>query len=91
MNTHVRRRRPWPETDLLPEEQSELALKIRYGIGLAQLVGPSAAALLHRRAPASARAPWQPAEPPPEPTEHAHAKAAALGLGAGRRGQWLRR
>lgn len=71
--------------DLLPDEQSELALKLRYGIGLEQLgVTPLASVT-------SARAPVQLSRAHREPDAGTHARAAALGITAGARGQWLRR
>ena len=43
------RRRRRPTTELWPEEQDELATKLRYGIGLEQLVGECDAAAIRRR------------------------------------------
>ncbi len=71
--------------DLLPDGQSELVLKLRYGIGLEQLGVPP----LERVTPP--RAPALPLAAPREPDAGTNARAAALGVGAGRRGQWLRR
>lgn len=91
MPTHARRR-VHPHTTLDADEQSELALKIRFGIGLEQLVGATAAAETRKLGmkPREHRRP-HPAPVPREPDAGTHARAAALGLSAGRRGQWLRR
>jgi hypothetical protein len=80
--------------DLLPEEQSELALKIRYGIGMDQLNA------IADRAPAMPPKPRR-FEPPrnrpeipdrsPRTDSEIRARAASLGISVGRRGQWLRR
>lgn len=78
--------------ELLPDEQDELALKIRYGIGMDQLNA------IADRAPAMPPRPRR-FEPRPRspalPTQRSDAEirthAASLGIAAGRRGQWLRR
>lgn len=67
--------------DLLPDEQSELALKIKYGI-------ISFGEVLHE---AARRRLVRVTEIPPEPDAGSRARIAAMGLSAGRRGQWLRR
>jgi hypothetical protein len=80
--------------DLLPEEQSELALKLRYGIGMDQLNA------IADRAPSMSPKPRR-FEPPrnrpeipdssPRSDSDIRTRAATLGLSAGSRGQWLRR
>lgn len=80
--------------ELTPDEQSELALKIRYGIGMAKL---NAIADSAPRVPARPRRIEPPRNPPaipdrsPSSDSDIRSRASALGVGAGRRGQWLRR
>jgi hypothetical protein len=78
--------------DLLPEEQSELVLKLRYGIGLEQLMGPAMAAVVRAQQRTQRQPDWVPPapEPAPRPDAEIRARAAALGVTAGRRGQWIR-
>lgn len=93
MDTHVRRghrRSGRPETTLDPDEQDELALKLRYSVGLEQLLSVPDAAAVRALGIVSAR-PNAPSPPPPQPDEGTRARAAALGLGAGARGRWLSR
>lgn len=71
--------------DLLPDEQSELAVKLRYGIGLEQLLATAVRPPLQRPAPSKRT------EPTREPDAGSRARIAAMGIGAGSRGQWLRR
>ncbi len=75
--------------DLLPDEQSELALKLRFGIGVEQLTGEPLRAGPTPRNPSPAPAPADPRREPRSDAE-VRARAAALGVSAGRRGQWLR-
>ncbi len=95
MTTHARRR-VHPPTTLDHDEQAELAVKIKYGIGLEQLVGEQEAALIRweRAPPAMRRGPRPVVEDPypPRSDDQVRARAAKLGItGSGRRGQWLRR
>lgn len=92
-NHHRRRPSEYPHTTLDEDEQSELALKIRYGIGLDHLVGEQAAAETRRGLPVRAAQPPAPAPDPvpPRPDHEIRARAAELGVTAGRRGQWIRR
>lgn len=92
MTTHARKRRRHAGSTLDSDEQSELALKLRFGIGLQQLVGEREAAAIRALGvrPPHARPIRQP-EPDPVPDDGTHARAAVMGVGAGRRGQWLRR
>lgn len=55
MTTHARRRRrqATPAEPLWPDEQDELVTKLRFGIGLEQLVGEGAAADIKRSLPRS--------------------------------------
>jgi hypothetical protein len=90
------RRQPHPETTLDPDEQAELATKLRYAIGLEQLVGEQEAALIRwESAPPSMRRGPRPVREdpyPPRSDDQVRARAAKLGItGAGKRGQWLRR
>jgi hypothetical protein len=77
------RRKPWPATTLDADEQSELALRLRYGIGLEQLVGDAEAPEIRRHLPrpSTPRAP----EPPPEeqPSDPAVLAAAVRRFGRG--------
>jgi hypothetical protein len=96
MATHARRA-VHPPTTLDYDEQSELAAKVLYAIGLEQLVGDDDAALIRwERAPAPIRRGPRPQlrrelPHPPRADHRIRERAAALGLGAGRRGQWLGR
>jgi hypothetical protein len=78
--------------ELLPEEQSELALKLSYGIGLAELIG--SADHQHQGPPVRVRG--REVEqvikaPAPQRTDaEIRARAAAMGVTCGRRGQWIR-
>lgn len=97
MTTHARRPKPHPATTLDADEQAELALKIRYGIGLEQLMGEVGArevrATTRLPAPAHKRQTEPATAPSPEPArsdDEIRARAAALGVQAGRRGQWMR-
>ncbi len=87
------RRKPHPETTLDPEEQDELAVKLRYGIGLEALLGERLASEARSGLPARRGPDWSPPEPAPpsRPDAEIRARAAALGVTAGRRGQWIRR
>jgi hypothetical protein len=76
------RRKPWPTTTLDADEQSELALKIRYGIGLEQLVGERDAQEIRRHLPQPiARAHELPE--PPRPADPGAAAKAIARLGRG--------
>lgn len=93
MTTHARSRR-FRETTLDPTEQSELALKLRYGIGLEQLLGSEARAAMAGRSERSrsARALRRRIEPETTLTDdQIRAKAAAVGVGPGftARSRWL--
>lgn len=75
-------RKPWPTTTLDPDEQSELALKIRYGIGLEQLVGERDAHAIRRTLPRPPTRMHEPPAPLRPPDPDAEAKAIArLGRG----------
>jgi hypothetical protein len=80
-------------TTLDDDEQDELALKLRFGVGLELLVGARAAAAIRAGLPARppARQIEQPELGPARPDHEICARAAALGVTAGRRGQWIRR
>lgn len=94
MPTHARRR-VHRLTTLDPDEQSELAVKLRYGIGLEQLVGENDAALIRwEMAPIGMRRERPPERAlayPPRSDEQVRRRAAALGICAGRRGHWIGR
>jgi hypothetical protein len=79
--------------DLLPEEQSELALKIRYGIGMDQLNAIADRAPAMPPKPRRFESPRSQAVEPvaPRTDSEIRAHAASLGVNVGRRGQWLRR
>lgn len=87
-----RRIRRFVETTLDENEQGELAVKVRYGIGLEVLLGEHGAAR-SRRLPLQRSAITKRPKPPivERPADQVRARAAELGLGAGARGQWLRR
>lgn len=93
MTTHARKRRGHPWTTLDADEQDELAVKLRFGIGLELLLGPALAA--EARAVLAGRpvpAPLLQAERPLlRSAANIRARAAALGVGAGARGRWLTR
>src|SRR5882672_3030051 len=80
-------------SDLDHDEQSELALKRRYGIGFEQLGFASLPPGPPTPAGPPPKAPAAPDVPPRAPRSDAdvRSRASALGVTAGRRGQWLRR
>lgn len=86
-------RKPEHPPELDAEEQSELVLKLRYGIGLEQLADARTAAEMRaaQRAPRVVDPVASSPEPPPRPDHEIRARAAALGVTSGRRGQWIRR
>ena len=95
MATHARKRPRNHRSTLDDDEQAELALKVRYNIGIEALVGEAEAERLRRLPLGPAATRWhrreEPERPVREPDDGTRSRAAALGVGAGRRGQWLRR
>jgi hypothetical protein len=79
-------------TTLDAHEQDELATKLRFGVGLEQLVGERLASELRVHLPAAMIPRIDvPDIAEPAPDREIRARAAALGVTAGRRGQWIRR
>lgn len=93
MTTHARRRRGHPWTTLDADEQDELAVKLRFGIGLELLLGPALAAEAREATASRPRSPplLQAERPLLRSAATIRARASALGVGAGARGRWLTR
>jgi len=85
-------RKPWPATTLDADEQSELALKLRYGIGLEQLVGEADAQAIRRHLPrpSARRVLEQPPEQRPSDPVVLAAAVRRFGRGYGLGRMWRR-
>lgn len=79
---------------LTEAQQSELTMKLRFGLGIEQMCGAEVAAEIRRdvKFPLSPSVPSvEPESPQPEPSRsEVHRRAAAMGVTVGKRGQWIR-